>query len=75
MQQTMTTMTMTTMTPAEATQFGIPQKERESYFRVDTVGGSRPPGSRSVTWFRWVPVDLGDGGDPVPIAEPWDPEL
>lgn len=71
--------TLTPMSPEEAQQFGLSERERRSLIRLDSgkVNIARP--SADAAWFRLVGVPLGNGGgiypagDEVQTVEPWQP--
>jgi hypothetical protein len=63
---------ITAMSRKEAARFGIPENERANYQRLDFIGG-HPLGPQPTKWFRILYVDVGDGGNPVEVAEPWHP--
>jgi hypothetical protein len=58
------------MTKQDATEVGILEQERTSYFRVDRVKGNNAPPS-AATWRRFVNVELPNTDD-VGVVVPWD---
>ena len=68
----------TTMSDKEAEEFGIPEKDRRSYFRYDTAKMNLGPPAAEA-WFRLVGVPIGNAtdaypkGDTVQTIELWVP--
>jgi hypothetical protein len=70
--------TLAPMSTAEAKNFGIPERDRRLYIRMD-AGKVNPCRATDAVWFRLVGVKLGNGtdlypnGDEVQTVEPWTP--
>jgi hypothetical protein len=70
---------LTTMTPAEAQGFSIPEGERRLFFRVDSAKVNIAPPSLKAKWFKLIGVKLGNAtelyphGDEAQTVEPWTP--
>lgn len=71
--------TLSTMSSDEAEQFGVPERDRRSYVRMDPGKVNITPSATDATWFRIVGVHLGNGnadyptGDTVQTVERWEP--
>lgn len=71
--------TLTRMTPEEAQQFGIGERDRLLYGRFDSAKVNLAPPSISARWFKLVGVKLNNGtpeypaGDEVQTVEVWTP--
>ena len=71
--------TLTPMSPEEAQQFGLSERDRRSLIRLDSGKVNIAPPSADAAWFRLVGVPLGNGGgiypagDEVQTVEPWQP--
>jgi hypothetical protein len=71
--------TLTVMGEEEAEGFGIKDRDRKSYVRLDSVKVNIVPGAMDAAWFRLVSINLGNGdetypdGDDVQAIERWAP--
>jgi hypothetical protein len=71
--------TLTTMSPEEASGFGIDEADRKSYIRMDTGKVNVTKYLKAAKWFRLVSINLGNAtdlypnGDEVQAAEVWTP--
>lgn len=71
--------TLSQMTSEEAQEFGIEERERRLYARVDAAKMNLAPPAGQAEWYRLVGVNLGNGneenpnGDNVQTIEPWEP--
>jgi hypothetical protein len=71
--------TLTTMSPAEAKDFGIEEEQRRGYIRMDSAKVNITRHSGSAKWFKLVGVRLDNGtemypnGDEVQTVERWMP--
>ncbi|MBX6382097.1 MAG: AAA family ATPase [Microbispora sp.] len=71
--------TLTAMTPEEAKEFGIPEKERRLHIRLDDGKANLAPPSDKARWFRLSSIRLHNGnedypnGDSVQAVEEWEP--
>lgn len=61
--------TTTTMTAAQAKQWGI--ADPQNYECAITTSRLYPGEDRR--WFKTIYIDVGDGGELVPTVEPWNP--
>jgi hypothetical protein len=67
------------MSPDEAQTFGIEEKDRRSFIRVDSGKVNITKASGTAKWFRLVSVTLDNktelypNGDEVQTVEPWEP--
>ena len=72
--------TLKQMAPQEAELFGINERERRQFIRMDNGKVNIAPPSGDATWFRLIGVPLGNGsdlypyGDNIQTVEPWQPE-
>jgi hypothetical protein len=70
---------LTTMTPDEASAFGVPEDQRRSYIRMDSAKVNIAPPMTKAKWFKLVGVPLGNAtelyphGDEVQTVETWSP--
>lgn len=73
------TYTLATMTPEEAKQFNVSDKERKLLIRLDSGKINLAPPPEDTAWFKLVGVNLGNAtpdyphGDQVQTVEPWTP--
>lgn len=73
------TYTLSTMTPEEAKQFNITEKDRKLLVRLDSGKINLAPPPDETAWFKLVSVNLGNAttayphGDQVQTVEPWSP--
>lgn len=73
------TYTLATMTPEEAKQFNVSDKERKLLIRLDSGKINLAPPPEDTAWFKLVGVNLGNAtpdyphGDQVQTVEPWAP--
>jgi hypothetical protein len=71
--------TINKMSTQEAERFGLPEKERKQYVRVDNAKVNLLKDAEDATWYRLVSVALGNStaiyknGDHVQTVEPWMP--
>jgi hypothetical protein len=71
--------TLTTMSFDEAERFGIEERDRHAYVRLDPAKVNLAAGSAETSWFKLVGVSLGNGtpeyphGDNIQSVEPWKP--
>jgi hypothetical protein len=71
--------TLCPMSPEEAQAFGIPDRERRQYIRMDSGKVNIAPAADDARWFRLVGVPIHNGtdlypnGDTVQTVEPWTP--
>jgi hypothetical protein len=71
--------TLTPMSPDEAEEFSVPEKERRSLIRMDNAKVNIAPPATEAKWFRLVSVPLGNPtpqypqGDHVQVVERWPP--
>lgn len=72
-------MTLTAMTPEEAADFGVSEKERRLHIRLDDAKANLSPAAGVARWMRLQSVALENGdqeypnGDSVQALEPWEP--
>jgi hypothetical protein len=70
--------TLNVMTKEEATQAGLAQRQRRSFFRVDNGKANLAPPPETTTWRRLISVQLGNGessavpGDSVGVVDTWE---
>jgi hypothetical protein len=71
--------TLSAMTPEEAEGFGIGERDRKAFVRLDPAKVNIAPRAADAKWFQLVGVPLGNGnetyphGDNVQTVEPWTP--
>lgn len=74
-------LTLTAMTAEEAQGYGISERDRRAFIRLDDAKANLAPPSEKARWFRLVSVDLCNGepeppwneGDRVQAIESWEP--
>ena len=71
--------TLTVMSDEEAEGFGIKDRDRKAYVRLDSAKVNIIPGAMDASWFKLVSVNLGNAdeiytdGDDVQAIECWTP--
>jgi AAA domain len=71
--------TLAPMSEAEAKAFNIDPDDRHLYVRLDPAKVNIAARAGKATWFRMVPVAIGNGtpeypsGDTIQVLEPWSP--
>jgi hypothetical protein len=65
-------LTVNVMTKEEAESFGIDEKHRRDYFRLDGAKSNYAP-IEDAEWFLREIIELPNGGDTVAVAWPWVP--